>query len=103
MKKLMHNTVAAAGIAALLLIGAGAHHDTIADNNDVTELRPEATGQSATVAPAPGPVKVDSVGNIYSSISAPGKGNPSPVGTTINLNMMPEKSSATVTSQATMT
>jgi len=103
MKKLMHNTVAAAGIAALLLLGACATHDTVADNNDVTELRPEAAGQEATVAPAPGPVKVDSDGNIYSTSNAPGKGNPSQTGTNTKVNIIPEKSSATVTESALVT
>ena len=58
MKKLTHNTVAALGFAALLLVGACAHNDNLADNNDVTELRPEAQGQEATVAPAPFPARL---------------------------------------------
>ena len=45
MKKLMHNTVAAAGFAALLLTGACASHKGLGDTTDtsdqVVQVRPE--------------------------------------------------------------
>ena len=88
MKKLMHNTVAAAGFAALLLVGACASNDGLGDQTDpsdqVAQVRPEVTGAESTVAPAPGPAKVDSDGNVYASSSAPGTGNTSAVGTNTN-------------------
>ena len=90
MKKLMHNTVAAAGFAALLLTGACASNHGLGDDTDVSdktvEVRPEVAGQSATAVPAPGPAKVDSDGNVYSSSAAPGTGNHATVGTNTNVN-----------------
>ena len=91
-KKLMRNTATAAGFAALLLVGACAStNDDLTEQNDVVEHRPEAAGMDSTVAPAAGPVKVDSDGNIYSSSAAPGKGNPSSVGTNTNVNIVPDR------------
>lgn len=105
MKKLMHNTVAAAGFAALLLVGACASSDNdgLNETGNVVEIRPEASGQEATVAPAPGPALVDSDGNVYSSSAAPGRGNPSTVGTNTNVNIIPERSTVSVTEQAIVT
>ncbi|HEV7241469.1 MAG TPA: hypothetical protein VGQ36_19715 [Thermoanaerobaculia bacterium] len=106
MKKLLRNTVAAAGFAALLLVGACAHNDGLNDqtntSDDLVQVRPEETGSPATVAPAPGPAKVDSDGNIYSSSAAPGTGNPSGVGTNTNVNIIPEKSTVQVTERTTL-
>ena len=80
MKKLIRNTVAAAGFAALLLVGACASNDGLGDqtdtSDDLVQVRPEETGSPATVAPAPGPAKVDSDGNIYSSQRRTGHGQP---------------------------
>src|SRR5215212_2154105 len=112
MKKLMNNAVAAAGFAALLLTGACASHQGMGDHTDasdeVAQVRPEQSGQEATVAPAPGPAKVDSDGNVYASSSAPGSGNAASVGTNTNVNIVPQRSSVSVrdnsmTSSTTLT
>src|SRR5687768_10878797 len=93
MKKLMHNSLVAAGFAALLLVGACAStNDTAADGTTGNDDMVEVT-QSSSVAPAPGPAKVDSSGNIYSSSAAPGSGNAASVGTNTNVNVVPERSS----------
>lgn len=100
-KKLMRHSAAAAGFAALLLVGACAHNDGLDDTTDVTDqvvqVRPEEAGVDATVAPAPGPAKVDSDGNVYASSAAPGRGNTGGIGTNTNVNVIPEKSTAEVT------
>ena len=71
MRKLMRNTAVAAGFAALLLTGACASHSTatVDTTDDVVQVT-----QSNSVVPAPGPAKIDSDGNIYSSSAAPGAG-----------------------------
>jgi hypothetical protein len=101
MKKLMRQSIAAAGFAALLLSGACAHTDSVAETTDptdqVVEIRPEAAGMDASVAPAPGPAKVDSDGNVYASSAAPGRGNAGSVGTNTNVNIVPERSTVNVT------
>ena len=75
-KKLMRHSAAAAGFAALLLVGACATNDGVGDTTDpsdqVVQVRPEEAGVDATVAPAPGPAKIDSDGNVYASSAAPG-------------------------------
>ena len=100
-RKLMQNTAAAAGFAALLLVGACASSDGLGDqtdvSDDVVQVRPEQAGADSTVVPAPGPAKVDSDGNVYSSSAAPGTGNAASVGTNTNVNVIPEKSTVTVT------
>ena len=76
MNKLMRSTVTAAAFAALIFSGACASNKGLGDNTDtsdqVAQVRPEETGDAATVAPAPGPAKVDRDGNVYASSSAPG-------------------------------
>src|SRR5829696_5672401 len=98
-KKMMHNTATAAAFAALLFVGACASNNGLGDQSDVSdgvvEHRPEQIGEGATVAPAPGPTKVDSDGNVYSSSNAPGQGNPSTVGTNTNVNIVPDKNRGT--------
>jgi hypothetical protein len=100
MKRLMRSSVAAAGFAALLLAGACAHDDGLGDTTDasdqVMQVRPEQVGADSSVAPAPGPAKVDSDGNVYASSAAPGTGNPATVGTNTNVNIIPEKSTVQV-------
>lgn len=100
MKKLMRNSVAAAGFAALLLVGACASDDGLGDTTDpsdrVVQVRPEEVGADSSVAPAPGPALVDSDGNVYASSAAPGTGNPANVGTNTNVNIIPERSTVDV-------
>lgn len=100
MKKLMRNSVAAAGFAALLLVGACASNDGLGDTTDASDelvqVRPEQVGAESTVYPAPGPAKVDSDGNVYASSAAPGTGNAASVGTNTNVNVIPEKSTVEV-------
>lgn len=95
MRKLMHSTVAAASLAALLSVGC-ATNDGLGDKTDVSDqvvqVRPEEAGQEASVYPAPGPAKVDSDGNVYASSAAPGSGNAASVGTNTNVNVIPERS-----------
>jgi hypothetical protein len=101
-RKLMHNTVAAAGFAALLLVGACASNRNVADDTDRSDTVQQVT-ESTSVAPAPGPALVDKDGNVYSSSSAGGVGNASTVGNNTNVNIVPEKSTATVTELNTST
>ncbi len=100
-KKLMRNSAAAAGLASLLLVGACASNDGLDDTTDQTDqivqVRPEEAGVDASVAPAPGPAKVDSDGNVYASSAAPGRGNTGGIGTNTNVNVIPEKSTVEVT------
>jgi hypothetical protein len=87
-RKVMRTTVAAAGFAALLLSGACAHtSSTDTADNRVVEVRPE---DPAATGVAPGPALADSDGNVYSSSAAPGRGNPSNVGTNTNVNHIAE-------------
>jgi len=106
MRKLMHTTVAAASLAALLSVGC-ATNDGLGDTTDVSDqvvqVRPEESGQDATVYPAPGPAKVDSDGNVYASSAAPGSGNAASVGTNTNVNVIPERSRVDVRETTTMT
>lgn len=105
MKKLMRNSAAAAGFAALLLVGACASNDGLGDNTDVSDdvvqVRPEQVGADSSVYPAPGPAKVDSDGNVYASSAAPGRGNPANVGTNTNVNIIPERSTVQVSESMT--
>lgn len=102
MKKLMHNTVAAAGFAALLLTGACAstHNDanmTSGSTDDTVHVT-----QSGSVAPAPGVAKVDSSGNIYASSAAGAAGNSTASGTNTNVNVVPERSSIDLSASRTV-
>lgn len=101
-KKFMHNTAVAASFAALLLVGACASsNDGLADRTDPSDEVVRVT-QSGTVTPAPGPAIVDRDGNVYSSSSAGGAGNPSNVGTNTNVNIVPERSRVTVVESAAL-
>lgn len=106
MRKLIHNSVAAAGFAAFLLVGACASNDGLGDQTDVgdelVQVRPEQVGADSSVYPAPGPAKVDSDGNVYASSAAPGTGNAANVGTNTNVNVIPQKSTVTVTETTTL-
>ena len=90
------NTLAAAGFAALLLAGACASNRTATDTTDSSDTIQNVT-QSSSVTPAPGPALVDNDGNIYSSSATGGVGNSSSVGTNTNVNLVPQKSTVSVT------
>ncbi len=90
------NTLAAAGFAALLLVGACASNRTATDTTDSSDTIQNVT-QSTSVTPAPGPALVDNDGNVYSSSAAGGVGNSSSVGTNTNVNLVPQKSTVSVT------
>jgi hypothetical protein len=101
-RKMMRTTLAAAGLAALMLTGACAH-DTAAtedDTNRVVEVRPD---DAAAAGVMPGPAIADSDGNVYSSSAAPGHGNASTVGTNTNVNRIAGESSVTVREEPAMT
>jgi hypothetical protein len=101
-RKLTHNTVAAAAFAALLLVGACASsNDNLGDNTDPSDTVQEVT-QSGSVAPAPGPALVDSDGNVYSSSAAPGHGNPSTAGTNTNVTEVPAEPTTTIVETTTI-
>ena len=94
------NTLAAAGFAALLLTGACASNRNATDTTDSSDTIQNVT-QSSSVTPAPGPALVDHDGNIYSSSAAGGVGNSSSVGTNTNVNLVPQKSTVSVTESTT--
>ena len=95
MKKLLNHTLAAAGFAAILLTGACATSDTVADGTKENEL--VQVTQSESVVPAPGPALVDSDGNVYSSSAAGGTGNAATVGTNTNVNSVSQPSTVEIT------
>lgn len=102
--KTFKRTAAAAGFAAMILLGACATTDDTATNEDYGRVDPAATtgsveGTYTTPAVIPGPAKVDSDGNVYTSSAAPGTGNASAIGTNTNVNIVPAKpeASASVT------
>ncbi len=95
----LKTTAAAAGIAAMMLLGACAHRNATAENSDYTHVDQAATtgsseGTSTTPAVIPGPAKVDSSGNVYTSSASPGSGNASATGMNTNVNIVPEKPKA---------
>lgn len=65
--------------------------DTAVNNNGDVTTAPVATVNTTYATPIPGPAKVDSDGNAYTSSSAPGTGNASVVGTNTNVNIVPKK------------
>ena len=99
--RILGKTAAAAGFAAMILLGCSTKDATTTTANDDYGRVEPATTAEGTVTPAviPGPAKVDSSGNVYTSSAAPGTGNASNIGTNTNVNIVPEKaqSSTTVT------
>ena len=73
--------------------------DTAVNNNGDVTNAPAVTNVAANATPIPGPAKVDSTGNAYTSSAAPGTGNAAAVGTNTNVNLIPKsaKSSSSVT------
>ena len=94
----LRKSALAAGIAASLLMAGCAHHDTVATTNTATtdNLGHISTDQAAATGAIPGPAKVDSDGNVYTSSAAPGSGASLNNGTNTNINIVPQKAKSTV-------
>ncbi len=93
--KTMKSTLAAAAFAAMMLACASTDK-TATTNTDYGRVDPAATagsveGTATTPAVIPGPAKVDSDGNLYSSSAAPGTGNGSTIGTNTNVSIVPNR------------
>lgn len=98
---ILKRTAAATGFAAIILLGACATNDSTTTNEDYGRVDAAATtgsveGTSTTPAVIPGPAKVDSDGNVYTSSAAPATGNASAIGTNTNVNIVPPKPEARV-------
>ena len=93
--KALKQSAAAAGFAAALLLAGCAHHNQIATttNDNVGTITPTAAAQAGVI---PGPAKVDSDGNVYTSSAAPGSGASLNDGTNTNVNIVPKKAKSTV-------
>ena len=92
--KSLRQGAAAAGFAAVLLLGGCAHHNQMATTTpDIGVITPDAAAQAGII---PGPAKVDSSGNVYTSSAAPGSGAALNGGTNTNVNIVPAKSKSTV-------
>jgi hypothetical protein len=92
---------AAALFAATTLLGACAHHSSVATNDDYGRVdTAQANGSTASTSPAliPGPAKTDDSGRVYTSSSAGGAGNASIIGTNTNVNIVPDKKPASTAS-----
>src|SRR6266852_8526027 len=90
-KTFMKNTAVATAFAAVMILTGCAHNNATADNDfgHVAADQPAAT-VATSPTPIPGPAKVDSTGNVYTSSAAPGTGNSNAVGTNTNVNVVPE-------------
>src|SRR4030081_3830663 len=86
--KLLRQSAAATGFAAMLLLGGCAHHNQMASttSSDVGTISPDAARAAGVI---PGPAKVDSSGNVYTSSAAPGSGASLNDGTNTNVNIIP--------------
>lgn len=73
--------------------------DTAVNNNGDVTRTPATPTTANNTTPIPGPAKVDSSGNAYTSSAAPATGNAASVGTNTNVNLVPKKggSSSSVT------
>ena len=92
----IEKTTAAIGLAAMLLMGACAHNNTVATTTPDYGRVDQTSSNGTTPAVIPGPAKVDSDGNVYTSSSAPGSGAGT-TGTNTNVSIVPEKPKASVT------
>ena len=92
----IEKTTAAIGLSALLLMGACAHNNTVATTTPDYGRVDQTSAKGTTPAVIPGPAKVDSAGNVYTSSAAPGSGAGTS-GTNTNVSLVPEKPKATVT------
>ncbi len=93
--KAFTQSAAAAGFTAILLLTGCAHHNQMATTttNDTGRISADQAAQAGVI---PGPVKVDSSGNVYTSSAAPGSGSPITGGTNTNVNNIPAKSTSSV-------
>ena len=94
--KAFKQSAAAGAFAAALLLAGCAHHNQIATTSTDNSAGTIAPAQAAQAGVIPGPVKVDSDGNVYTSSAAPGSGNPLTEGTNTNVNNVPTKAKSTV-------
>ena len=93
--KAFKQSAAAAGFAALLLAGC-AHHNQIATTSTDNTTGTISSTEAAQAGVIPGPAKVDSDGNVYTSSAAPGSGASLNDGTNTNVNIIPKKANSTV-------
>jgi hypothetical protein len=94
--KALRQSAVAAGLAAALLMAGCAHHNQIATTTRTTDVVTIPAAQAAQAGVIPGPAKVDSDGNVYTSSAAPGSGASLNDGTNTNVNNLPRKSKSTV-------
>ena len=93
--RMIEKTTAAIGMAAMLLMGACAHNNTVATTTPDYGRVDQTSAKGTTPAVIPGPAKVDSDGNLYASSAAPGSGAGTS-GTNTNVSIVPEQPKATV-------
>lgn len=93
--KVLRQSAAAAGFAAALLMAGCAHHNQIATTS-TSDVGTISSTQAAQAGVIPGPAKVDSDGNVYTSSAAPGSGASLNDGTNTNVNNVPQRSKSTV-------
>jgi hypothetical protein len=93
--KVLRQSAAAAGFAAALLMAGCAHHNQIATTS-TSDVGTISSTQAAQAGVIPGPAKVDSDGNVYTSSAAPGSGASLNDGTNTNVNNVPTRSKSTV-------
>ena len=93
--KAWKQSAAAAGFAATLLMAGCAHHNQIATSS-TSDVGTISSSQAAQTGVIPGPAKVDSDGNVYTSSAAPGSGTPATEGTNTNVNFVPKTAKSTV-------
>jgi len=94
--KALRQSAVAAGFAAALLMAGCAHHNQIATTTTTTDVVTIPADQAAQAGVIPGPAKVDSDGNVYTSSAAPGSGASLNDGTNTNVNNVPRKSKSTI-------
>lgn len=97
-RSMINKTATATAFAATLVFASAcAHHNATSADNDFGHVAQNEPATAATTAnsttPIPGPAKVDSTGNVYTSSAAPGTGNSSNIGTNTNVNVVPGKAS----------
>lgn len=94
--KAFRQSAAAGAFAAALLLAGCAHHNQIATTSTDNTTGTITTAEAAQTGAIPGPAKVDSDGNVYTSSAAPGSGNALTQGTNTNVNNVPTKAKSTV-------
>src|SRR6266849_4784069 len=99
-RTLINKTATAAGFAAMVVFSSAcAHHNSTTAANDfghVGQEGPTTQVSSTSPPPIPGPAKVDSSGNVYTSSSVGSTGNADNVGTNTNVTAVPAKPTGSV-------